>query len=255
MVVNVRSGEREERVVADRTFVSGYAGYQPLIRRRLLGVALDKDTRLLSTISLAELPNYREITRVAINCSDVMHPGTTPVVSNDRTRIGFICDQRLSWRNADDLSLMWEQPIPQGMRPRLLSISADGRFIAAVLVNTFAVDQQNVYYVEVLRAVDGASVGRLPVNGFQGAAISPHGTMIAISRYDWLGRQGADALPRVHLHDLSSGRMLATVSHAAVRDPKERFAGMLVPSFSPDGRYLVTAGLDATNVWRMLPER
>jgi len=254
MVVNVRTGAREERVADDRSAESGHIGYQPLRAGRLLGVGLDKDTRLLASIFVAELPNYSEIARVAIKCSDLVHPGTGVVVSNDRTRLGYICDQKLSWRNAEDLSLQWERPIAVGMMPRFLKISSNGRYAAVVLVNTFAVEQQNVYYIEVLSASDGSLVARLPVNGFQGADISPQGRYIAVSRYDWLGPKSAKAAPQVFLYELASGRLAGTVSHDVVRDSRERFSGMLVPSFSPDGRYLITSGLDATKVWRMLPE-
>jgi hypothetical protein len=48
--------------------------------------------------------------------------------------------------------------------------------------------------------------------------------------------------------------VLASVAHDPVRVEKDRAFGTLVPSFSPDGRYMITSGLDGTRVWRMLSE-
>lgn len=84
--------------------------------------------------------------------------------------------------------------------------------------------------------------------------MSPRGNFMAVSSYDWARPHGAEARPAVTLYEVGSGQIVTTVTHDPVRVEKDRFLGSLIPSFSPDGQYMFTSGLDGTKAWRMLPE-
>jgi hypothetical protein len=172
IVVDARTGSLQERLVEDGSAGSGPAGYQPLTGGRLLGTVMDKNTNLLEAIVLAVLPDYVAAERAEVRSADQVRKETSVVVSSDRTRLGYVCNQVLSWRSAENLSVLWARPIASGMMPRFVRISADGRYVAAVLVDTFWVEGQRACFIDVLSTANCALVARVPVNGFQGTAIS-----------------------------------------------------------------------------------
>ncbi|HWE51949.1 MAG TPA: hypothetical protein VG273_19300 [Bryobacteraceae bacterium] len=87
IVVNLRTGAREEQVIENHSADSELLLFQPLSDHRLAGTIQNKDTHLLDTVILAAMPDYRETARASIHSSDRIHKDTDIVASNDRKRL------------------------------------------------------------------------------------------------------------------------------------------------------------------------
>jgi WD40 repeat protein len=236
--------------------------YHPLAWPVILGFSYNRESRVVS-LDLAALPGYEETARVSAASSEPQGYGaqgvspagfvyghdTGPAVSADRKLMVYASGHSIICRSTSDLRIVWTQQIePEYLGAWLLDLSADGsRLAAAIVGGSLAVDQRK-FYVGVYNGRDGSVVSRLQLRGRDGMAISPDGKLLAISQPAF----NDQPKPTVHIYDISSNRQVGEVTHPPVRG-NVRMAGMIASTFTPDGSYLITSGVNDTRVWRIRP--
>jgi len=137
-----------------------------------------------TAIIRAELPDYQETLRVPfethLDARDLVLRSL--VLTADRTVFAYGFDHSIVCRKTGDLDVIWTRQVapelPYGIGR--LAISADGARVAAAAIDMTFLEKQEQFYVEVYEGQDGATIARLPVNGYQALALSPIGDLLAI---------------------------------------------------------------------------
>jgi hypothetical protein len=80
------------------------------------------------------------------------------------------------------------------------------------------------YCVAVYDGKNGDEVAKLPISGTEGIALSPDGKLIAaVERVYSKGK----ALPTIHIHDVSTGEKLASLTHDVIKSGAHQFLDRL----------------------------
>jgi hypothetical protein len=261
VVLDLRTGEHAERVTTFGDLSRG-EHYYPLFGRTLLDAHFEaKPNYETKTLALVELPDYGEIVKVPY-ATQPRKP--RPVVSgialsteygfsisDDRKILAYAFDDVLLSRETEDLAVMWMRHTEPKLKAYNVVISARGSRVAAAIADNAVSHLQRASYIAVYDGKDGSDVARLQENGTEGMALSPDGRLIAIVRG---GRDAkGEMVSTVRVHELPSGRALASVVHDHIKNGRHRWleAGCSI-AFTSDGKYLITSGM-ATRVWRVEP--
>lgn len=209
------------------------------------------------SIIRATLPDYRETARAPYSVAQ-KHEIASPswvVTSGDRKTVVYDGDHMLTCRRTEDLSLIWSQSVgPEfGLGPTFLSITPDASKVAAAVLDTSEVSKQKNFYIGVHQGSDGRLINKLQLNGHEGIALSPDGSVLAVGRTVPVTRGGYTLT--AELFDTVSGRRIAALEH-------DRFAHIDLARFSGfgwqglqftgDGKYLITSTVDRTRVWALV---
>jgi hypothetical protein len=211
------------------------------------------------TLALVEFPGYREIVKVSY-ATEARKPGpmmgatelsteAQPKESDNRRILAYAFDNVLVCRRLEDLGLLWSRPFEPELEAYKLAVSADGSRIAAGVADRASGHPPRQYYIGVYDADTGDRAARLPLNGTEWVALSPNGKLIAVAGRE-SGTNG-ETLPTVHIHEVSSGARLASVTHDRIKRGRHQWlvAGCTI-GFTSDGKYLVTSGM-STKVWTL----
>ena len=150
------------------------------------------------------------------------------------------------YRNTVDLEVVWTREFgAEYTEARHLSVSADGRMVAAAVTDNAFSDKQTKFYVGIYDGNDGRELTRLPVTGTDGLGLSADGKLIAV------GDRKSQSDPTVHIYEISSGRRLASVAHDHLVNQRSLFlvGGLSGIEFTSDGKYLVSSGAMNTKIW------
>jgi hypothetical protein len=204
-------------------------------------------------LSRVEFPSYREIMRIALAAErDAPRPDSGLTLSRDRRFLLYFFDSALVCRRTENLEVRWTHPLEAGLRAFPMAASAHGDYMAAAINKGYRegrFERDVPLYISVYDGNAGAGTARLQLSGKWGLALSPDGRLIAVVARE-PGIKG-EILPTVHIHEVSSGRRLASVIHDRIKSGRRQFleAGCGA-SFTPDGKYLITSGM-ITKVWRI----
>ena len=222
------------------------------IAERLLLVARHGiESHRIEYLSKVSFPGYEELVRAVIPAKDGASVASWRLwLSGDGTILAYYSDNELVCRRVDDLKVLWKRPIAQDFRVGQLAISSDGGRIAASVVGREGREGgQSSSYISVYDGKNGTDVARLPLGEVEGMAVSPDGSLIALS-----GRQGGrngEVSSTVHIRDISSGVELLSVVHDRITRGRHQWlkAGC-VATFSSTSEYLITSGM-TTKLWRL----
>jgi WD40 repeat protein len=253
-LVDLQTGERiEGRHFTGNPYENDYA--RAVSDNILLLTDMDWSSMQKCYLVLAEFPSFREIARVPVVIRsgepERSMPGNSGFqISGDRSI--FVCSygQTLVCRRTKDLKALWTRKIEPPVTAKGIVTSSDGGYVAVAIADTAIQDKQKEYYISIFNGKTGADVARLPLSGTEELALSPDGSLLAVvdnvsnkTRKEWV--------PTVHIHDVSSGKRLASVIHDRYESKKVRrvYAGCTV-YFTSDGKYLITSGIN-TKVWKL----
>lgn len=215
-----------------------------------------------TTLSLVDLPDYREIVKVPYATEPrkprpvkgVMTLNTEwgPTLSDGRRVLAYSFDNVLVCRRVEDLSVLWTRSVEPGLELQGLAVSANGARMAASVGDPRIEDLTRGWRQHYLGLYDGGTgeeITRLQINGTEGITLSADGKLIAVVSHE-RGEKGA-VLPSASIYEISSGRKVASVVHGPVKQGRRQWleAGITV-AFTSDGKYLITSGM-ATRVWSL----
>ena len=264
MVIDLRSGEIEKHQdkYDPKTSVFGHA----LKDRILVGYRGDKLVQV-------EWPSLREIAAISIDREHSFLGFTT-----DRTRLIHSVGQALVCRRVEDFGVLWTRQIDMAIDLTSRStagvanasarygIAGDGGTVVLAPRRAAYQGKSEAFYVEILNGKDGKSIARWPRNGYEGVALSPDGKLLAVAKLEEKGpsfgdtpvtgrikTEDAHLEPTMHIHEVPSGREIATVIHDRV-PVNQRLGGSLSGSnsgFTPDGKYLITSNSFNVKIWQV----
>jgi hypothetical protein len=256
LVIDLRTGGIE-RLPSPVTAETAY--YTALSGRTLIGVRGNRE--LVRT----EWPDLRELASATVN--GPINGGLN--LTGDRQRLIHVVDQSLVCRRTEDFRVLWSRQIDasidlaatlngRGVLGPSLSIaynclSADGSTaaIGARRVNNIAAPVE--FYIEILDGKDGTPVARWPKNPDQGIALSADGSLLAVAE---LVETGNDLQPTIRVHEVPSGKEVATVVHDQIA-LNRRLGGTVRAGefgFTSDSKYLVTANDYKLKIWELQRE-
>lgn len=255
-MVDIRTGQRTERMHQYDPF--HYFELMCPVEDRSLLVAryrLDKSgPGRMEWLARLEFPSYRELLRITLPRErNEPKPDSGIRLSGDKNFAFYFFDNTLVCRRTENLEVLWTRPIEADLRPFPMAVSANGSYMAAAInrgVRDGQFEHDTPLYIEVYEGKTGTLAARLELNGYWGIALSPDGKLIAVVTRE-PGKKG-EILPTVHIHEVSSGRRLASIVHDHIKNGRRQFlhAGCGA-SFTPDGKYLITSGM-VTKVWRIV---
>ncbi len=249
-IINIQSGKREDKLREVRANPLEIGLLNPADHGNLLGTERNGATGVDEALVLVAAPDYKEVRRVPLEKADP-RTQTDQILSNDRKTFVDVRNSNVFYRRAEDLSVIWKQPFSDQMHPRWAMISADGSRAAVVLLDTYYIPNQHVCYIEVLNTKDGTQVARIPVNGHEGTAISPHGKLLAVSQQEMLNPKTRETRPTVNIYEVASGKRLTSITHDPLHPPGGPYIANLSPQFTSDGKYLISSGADGTKIWKI----
>lgn len=228
--------------------------YWALGDHMLLGAGRSASLNRVEVLVKAEAPDYNEVARVPF-AEGRQRPGSgseAPIsVAADRRTFVYAYDSCLVCRRGQTLETLWTHTYDPELPFWRVGISADGSVVAAAAADTVAAGYSTKHYVGIFSGRDGRELTRLPILGLEGVAISPDGKTLAVGERVPLHGRKSGTQPTVTLFDIASRRKLATIIHDQFYGGGGEFlyAGVET-SFSPDGSFLITSGLN-TKIWRM----
>ncbi len=255
MTIDLVSGELIERTGLSSSNEHSRE-YVALTEDLLLGVEILQNPYLIETLLRAHFPDLAEISRTPYSVSPTRGPGnrdTGLFVSADRGTAAYGVSNYLVVRRTDDLSVLWSSSVdPTFFGVRRISLTPYGRWVGAAVVDTTAAEFQRKYYIAVFEGKSGREVRRLSVNGSEGIALSPDGSLLAVGTRVLLDR---DIHLGVKIYNVQSGEIAAGCEHDRV--PPGRYQNLLASfdqggiQFTPDGGRLVTSGNNHVRIWNL----
>jgi hypothetical protein len=264
MVIDLRSGEIEKR--QDKYDAKSSVFAQAFKDRILIGYRGDR-------LAQMEWPSLREIAGISTEPDHSFLRFTT-----DRTRLIHTVGQSLVCRRVEDFGVLWTRQIDADidLSSRSASevanasasyvIAGDGGAVALAPRRAAYQGKSELFYIEILNGIDGKPIARWPRNGSDGVALSPNGKFLAIGKMEEKERSYTDTPvtgriktedvhlePTMHIHEVPSGREIATIIHERV-SVNQRLGGGLKGSgsgFTPNGKYLVTSNNFNTRIWQV----
>jgi hypothetical protein len=183
----------------------------------------------------------------------------TPIaVSSDRRTFAYAFNNKLVFRSSDDLRVLWIREIEIDEKSQLLwrvGVSADGGLVAVAVAETNSSPNDRVIVYE---GKTGEQVARLAASGGEGVAISPDRKLLAAGQRMRLEGDPWGLQSTVFLFDIAAGKKVATLVQGQFWDGdrgfplNSRFETYGI-QFTPDGKYLITSGLD-TKIWEIQSE-
>jgi hypothetical protein len=203
----------------------------------------------------ATLPSYDIVQRVPFinNANPHFSSRETPItVSGDRRTFAYGVDNQLIVRRCDNLEIIYKQELDLSseMRLRRVALAADGARVAVSVANNLGT--QDASYIYIYDCSDGKQIIRLNVCSMEGLAISPDLKFLAAGQRVAVRDKLSGTQPTVFLFEIASGKNVATLIHDQFYAGGKEFlySGVSV-LFTPDGKYLVTSGLN-TRIWRII---
>ncbi len=204
-----------------------------------------------------EFPSFKEIMKVpyAIGPREPPPSEDDPAypasqfdyeISDDRNIIAYSYDHVLVCRRTKDLKVLWTRKFRPPLRAWAIAIAPNGKYVAADISDTPLIVEKKGY-VSIFETETGTELARVSVKHMDlWFAVSPNGNLLATSEIKWISSKGK-AQCIVHLYDVQSGRELASVLHDEF---KSRRNSDFTIDFTPDGRYLITSGIN-TKIWKL----
>jgi WD40 repeat protein len=246
VVIDLQTGTTTEEQMRDGLF-------QTTRDRQLLTTtgALRKNRSL----SVVELPDFREVAHADIEVSRRSRSGTDQIVSSQGDVFVYGVDDMIVCRRTNDLSVLWTRRLETtSSRVWRVAISARGDRVAAVAAADSWVLQPR--YIAVYDGGSSAPIAKFPtdVHFDQTLALSPNGKLLVVGqRIPADDKQNVDLF--VDVYDIVSNRRIARELHCRVPPGRvQNLSGGFSVwgiQFTPDGSYLVTSGYDRTRVWEI----
>jgi hypothetical protein len=216
VIVDVRTGMQTERLRVHEREPSEVVIPRAVKDGMLLGTEYNRRTHNTEAMVQLELPEYRERARVIYES-----PGrqSDEFFWANRAVLAYGLDHTVVCRRTNDLSLIWTRRFPpEFLTASSLGVSADGAFVAVGFASKGFWHTDRKYQTSVLSGKDGSELALLALDGSESIAISPDGRLLAAGLAIPDGRNGTT--PTVYLHDVSSGRQLASWAHDRVRSAR-----------------------------------
>ncbi len=255
ILIDLQDGKLVEQV--EPSGRGQYFEYLAIDGRTVLGSLRDERANRAEFLVKAEAPEYNELVRVPFTGDPARSNRSieaSATVSSDRRFLVYAYDSTVVYRSTESLERLWSWTGEQKLPVWRVGISADGKTIAAAAADTVAVGYSKEHYVAVLGGRDGKELIRLPALATECVAVSPDGRTVAAGRrvrIEGVPGRAAGTQPTVTLFDVTSGRELDTVTHDRFYGGGKEFLYAGVRStFTPDGDYLITSGLN-TKIWKV----
>jgi hypothetical protein len=200
------------------------------------------------------LPNWDEGDRVPLFSVGVPDRGlriTRPAMIRAREKFVHVFNNLIVCRRSSDFRVEWSAQPGADHEARSLAISAKGDVVVGGMYETGKISgRQRRNFLAILDGSTGVTVSRIPTEATAALAVSDDGKLVAAgSTIDDQPVKGMIEA-RVRLYSLLSGKHIGYCLHA-VTPVERRLAAGFDPQgihFTPDGKYLITGGLD-TRVW------
>lgn len=261
-IVDLRTGERALKYPPYNPHEHQGDTFTPAGDRTLLMTHWQSPPYQTTTLSLVDLPDYREIVKVPY-ATETRKPRPVkggvpldtecgPVLSDGRKILACSFDNILACRRIEDLAVLWTKSVEPDLELLRIAISADGARIAASVGEPSVEEPTRAFRQHYLGVYDGGTgeeLARLQIYGTEWMALSADGKLIAVVSHE-RGEKGA-VLPSASIYEISSGRKVASVVHGPVKRGRHQWleSGITV-AFTSDGKYLITSGM-ATRVWSL----
>lgn len=252
VVIDLRTGLREVRATR---LPRGEPDiwYQAFSGKSVVGYEYNAPPYQISALVRATLPDFVEALRVAYAVPAGSEPDgivTGLLLSSDRRTSVYAFGHTIVCRRTDDLRVLWTRQLEaEYFGTKTLAISPEGERVAAAVVDTALFNEQKRYYIGVYGG-GGDLTLRLPVNGDQALALSPHGLRMAVGKR--VEMSGSVKLI-VDVFDVTSGIQIAEVLHDRIPPGQFQILDSLSfrIEFSSDGKYLITSGNNRVKIWEL----
>jgi len=205
------------------------------------------------TLALVDFPAGRERIRVsyADRPRDPDPVDRALAFADDRALMAYCFDSIVLCRRTSDLSILWKSQISTDAAMVEVEISARGDRVGIGFTSAASSKRNPGHYIDYITVHDGATgeeVARLPVNDRATAfALSPDGQRIAVAVNVAPGK--GVLVPTVNIYEVASGRQVASTVHNRVGpQPHQFLLALCRPTFTADGKYLITDGA-GVKVW------
>ena len=202
MLMQLPDGSRQQWSYSRTTGGSNRA-YQALTDRTLLGTESSASPFRYDSLSLTELPGWKEDVRIPFGIGhDSNIAGHEPVISDDRKTLVVASGRNLIYRRTEDLALQWDRQVENRYLGVVrMAITKNGNRVAAAVIDQTGWQKQREFYVGVYAGGDGSTLAKLAVNGEQGVAVSNDGRLLATGKREIIGRE---IRLRVESYDIAS---------------------------------------------------
>jgi len=255
LAIDLPTGNEAERL--EPTFANDefHLEYLALSNSELLGAGRNWRTAKTEALVRAGLPDYRELQRVPFAGERSASSGKTEspiMVSADRSAFVYTYDRNVVCRRASDLGMVWTRKTDPAMELWSAAISPKADLVAAYICDHTPVGFSKIHYVAIFDGRSGNELTRVVADGLESMAISPDGKLLAAGqRAPAHGQRLAGTEPTVRLFDIASGKEVSTlIQDQFYEGGRESYYAGVASWFTPDGRYLVTSGLN-TRIWEL----
>ena len=256
LIIDLKSGRMNEHFEIYHPEGISFS-YSATTNRTLLGLGYDPERKRTDFLILVDSQNFREIGRAPFsqNRSAARESATGIATSLDRKTFAYGVDGRVIYRDATDLSVIWDQPMTPSLKMWHAAISPRGTLVAASsndgYLNGPPIKRVQEGYVGIFDASSGRQITRIFTDATEGIAISPDDRLLAVGQRMFMPGKTSGTQPTVLLFDIASGKTVATLVHDQFREGGKEFlyAGVSV-RFTPDGGHLISSGLN-TKIWEI----
>ena len=174
------------------------------------------------------------------------------ILGHDGRQESAVGDDIIS-RTCDNFSIRWMKSVgSRGWTIRSLSLSADGRWLAALVIESNFNLKDRRARVVILDAGTGAEKSMFPVRSFDLVALSADGATAAVAVRSRTKNTVEEYSLDIEIHATADGRLVSRLVHDVVshaQDAMATYIGQRMLQFTSDGQYLLTTGRK-TKLWK-----
>lgn len=172
------------------------------------------------------------------------------IISDNKEVLAYSFDHVLVCRRTEDLEILRTWKIEPPLEAYGLHLSPNGQYIAAEIANELYKPKRKVYFISVFSVKTGVEIARLPLKDSTSYAISPDGSLLAVSDRE-LDKKSNEWILITNIYELSSRNKLASVQHDRIKNRAHfEIETDFSTIFTPDGQYLITSGMN-TKIWKI----
>ncbi len=203
----------------------------------------------------------RELTGAIVHSASVVPEGAPnrytsaawPTYSSDRSILAHAVGDEIILRNCNDFSIRWMKSVgSRGWGIRSLSLSADGGWLAALVIESNFNLKDRRARVVILDAETGAEKSMFPVRSFDLVALSADGATAAVAIRSRTKNTVEEYSLDIDIHAAADGRIVSRLEHDVVshaQDAMATYVGQRMLQFTSDGQYLLSTGRK-TKLWK-----
>jgi hypothetical protein len=256
---NLQTGEQIKLKV---DFRGSYLNGVYPVNDHILLIRQFNEFRITKDLVLIELPTYREIKTTPYATQQREAPPAPSEIrqrksqefgfgiSNNREILAYSFDHVLVCRRTRDLEVLWTRRIKPPLRAYSISLSPNGKYLAAILADTVYEPMRKEYLIAVYDGKTGSEIARLPLSNTTGYAVSPDGRLLALSERE-LDKDKDEWVVTMHIHELPSCKKLVSIQHDRIKNSSlSSLESELGLSFTRDGRYIIASGMKM-KIWEL----